>query len=291
MLVDPAQDAVPVGSMPVNPAFDEPTPADMTGQLLGDPAGDNPDATGTPPADGDPAANGTPPVGTPEGDADKSGDKDGGDIRKMLEDSQRFIGQQSTQIGELRKELEGLKSSSQQPQQQQQQQQADPETALRETLAKYEAGEATVEETIVAAFSAGKQASESIVDQKLAQRDQDARNQQLQDSYLQQNPDFMQLHESGALAQEMQKNPLHTPVSAYESIKRNESQAQLAELTQQVDALKAEREASIAAGRNNAGKTIATPGSTMRAQQGAAPSNASLRDSMIDAVNKVRTSV
>lgn len=282
----PKDDAVPVGSMPVNPAFDEPSQADMTGQLPGDSVdGTNPDDTWTPPADGVPADGVTPPDAAPGGD--KSGTKSDDDIRKMLEDSQRFIGQQSTQIGELRKELESLKSASQ-PQQQQQQGQPDPDALLRETLSKYEAGEATVEETIVAAFSAGKQASESIVDQKLAQRDQEAHAKQLQDSYLQQNPDFMQLHESGVIAQEMQKNPLHTPVSAYEAIKRSESNAQIAELQKQIDAMKAEREASIAAGRTNAGKTITTPGSTMRSQQGAAPSSASIRDSMIAAVNQVR---
>lgn len=272
----------PSGSIPSNPEFAEPAPVDQSGQL---PEGETDDTKFIDPeAEGDLSASGSEPA------AAAPASKTPEELASMVQQSQEFIGKQSTEIGALRKQLEEMQSMMQQGNPQgQPPAEPEPEEALRGVLGKFTSGEATIEDVVMQAFRAGAQQAERTVESKFSQRDQQAQTQALHKSYLEKNPDFAEKYQSGAIQQMLQENPLHNEVSAFESMKRGEAEAQMAELQKQLDAMKAEREASISAGRKAPGKVINTPGSSARVASGGAANPNDVRASMLEAVRAART--
>ena len=285
-----SEDFVPSGSIITNPQFGEPGAMTETGELPGG-GGEEGETKFVDPEleteidNGGEKKDGEGETGKPEDGGEAAPDK----IEKMLQDSQAFIGKQSTEIGELRKELEALKASQQQGQQQGQQQQAEPtpQENLRGLVQKFNAQEASLEDVILGAFEAGSKAAESVVEQKFVEREQAANQQRIFGDYASRNPDFAEQLQSGALAQAVQSNPLFNEVSAYENTKRVAAEQQVAALQQELAAVKAEREQAISNGRTQTQKVITNPGSNARVDTGPMSPN-DLRAAMVASVKEVR---
>lgn len=298
----PKDDFAPSGSIPTNPEFAETGLSSQTGQLPGggsdaddsSAGGGNTDDKGD---KGDNSASAQSTDGDKGGAADDSagGDKGGNgdkpetieELRARIDEQQRFIGKQSTEIGDLRAKIEKINGSTKSTKEEETP--PDVTSDLQATLKKFETGEATIEDVVMQSFNAGKSVAEQIVTDKLSQRDREAAVRQQQDSYLSANPDFVEHFQSGKIGDILAQNPLlnGNPVAAHQMLKAQNAQMQISQLQQQVEALTKERETSISAGRNKTGQVISTPGSGTRVNIDPNDPKA-LRDFMIQGVRAAR---
>lgn len=204
----------------------------------------------------------------------KTGERSTEELLKTLENSQQEISQR----------LDSLT----QPTEEGQAQQPDHDAQLNELDRMLKEGELNLDDyqsrqRNVMEQKFANQSSE-IVDQKL----QEQRMEQATEQYMQQNPDFQQYYNSREMQQIMQQNPLMDEVGAYESLKRQEAEQKNADLNQQLEQLKQERDNAV----KNGAEVTDMPGKESGAalQHGEVETNKNLspQEGMLTALRRAR---
>lgn len=162
----------------------------------------------------------------------KTGERSTEDLLKTLEKSQQEITQR-------------LDSMTKPSEEGQKEQQPDYDAQLNELDRMLKEGELNVDDYSARVRSIQEQKfanqSSEIVDQKLKEQQME----QATDQYLQQNPDFQQYYNSQEMQQVMKQNPLLDEVGAYEYLKRQEAEQQIADLNQRLEQLQQERDNAV----------------------------------------------
>lgn len=149
-------------------------------------------------------------------------------------------------------EINGLRSELRNPQGEQQM--SDPLTDIDQGIAALEQqvrdGEITSDEFTVKVMPLYEQRVQINTERKL-QQEAAARNvSDAQGAFIAQNPDFINFAQSPEAAAMINGNPVHNNVSAYYASKYQQAVAQVEQVTQELNALKAQQAQSI----KNAGK-------------------------------------
>ena len=199
---------------------------------------------------------------TPVGDdvPPKYQGKSAKELLSILMEGEKFQGKQSSDIGELRKMVEKLSAEvskggakDAEP--------VDPYTAKTTQLeADLDQGKITPAEYAKSLAALNEVRTSQIVQSELQKAQAATQEQAATNQYLEMNPDFMSLQESGALDKIKAQFPVHDNVSAYEFAKRLEVQAENESLKTQLMALKKEQADAIAAGKEGTKKVLQQPG-------------------------------
>jgi hypothetical protein len=177
-------------------------------------------------------------------------------LEKMLNDSKSMIGKQSSEVGSLRKQLEGL-------------QQAQPkgpsiEDQIDEISDKMELGEIGLKDGNRQIAQLSAQMGERSAMNKFNQQKEQDRIGTIQQKFLKDNPDFEGLRANGALTPYMEADPLADEYVAFKQYKADEKIKALdAEYQGKIAAAK-EEGAKLAQGAEAAGKVLGKSGSAAR---------------------------
>jgi len=213
----------------------------------------------------------------------------------MIEDAKAFQGRQAQEIGDLRDQLRTLSDqvNSQKRGTQTQEEEPTAEAKIKELASAFEKGTMPFEQVLLGAFQLGSDASRQAAAQEYDTRQQNDRFSQSRDSYLQQNPDFMDMLNSGALDEIRNGAPgVHNDVSAYERAKRTSTENELAALKAEHERVKGELVAAQKAGANQQRKVINTQGATTRTpnKSGARLSESQGEQMLVDKLREYRES-
>lgn len=208
----------------------------------------------------------------------KIGDKEYGspeELAKAYTSLEKKLGSQGSEVGELRKQNQLLMRQMEQAldkqkatETQQQAPKTDYEALMADIKTKVDSGDLSIEEALfqsnqITAQMAEERAlskAEQFMSQQLQQRDA----QSIQKDFLKENPDFLELQQSGALEQVKASNPLHDDLSAYYAL-----QAQQAYERGKME------QAALKEGAARTDKVLTKPGSTIRQENKKRPSNPS----------------
>jgi len=133
-----------------------------------------------------------------------------------------------TQLHEMQKQLELLaKPDSKAPD-------ADPyQTRLDELQAKLDEGDIGMAEFTKQSQQIMNERTEVAIQQALSRQKQETEVSQIQDSFLKEHPDFVELRDSGELQSVIAKNPIHDNLSAYFALKSEEAVAKAIKETEE----------------------------------------------------------
>lgn len=156
-------------------------------------------------------------------------------LEKMLEESQKMIGKQSTEIGKLRGDLQSKTAQKQEsevkgPSEQEQ---------IKAILKAVDDGEMDMQEGMMKALELNTSLTTNQVMNKFGQMKQEEEVGKATQDFHAKNPDFKPLLESGALDPYLKDDPMADEYTAYKSFKADEK----------VAAITKEYEAKIAAAK------------------------------------------
>ena len=191
------------------------------------------------------------------------------ELLAILMDGEKFQGKQSSDVGEMRKMVEQLSAENKNlmaklsgpegakdnaaP--------ADPYAAKTAELeADLDTGKITPAEYAKSLAAMNELRTSQIVQSELQKAQAQSQEQAATSQYLEMNPDFTTLQQSGALDKIKAQFPVHDNVSAYEFAKRLEVQSENETLKGQIAALKKEQAEAIAAGKEGTKKVLQQPG-------------------------------
>lgn len=210
------------------------------------------------------------PQQQPGKDGDKTPDKFKGktpeQIAEMYTNLEKKMGDQSKELGELRKMVKDMGSAQQNQVDQGNQSQAQADdfmTQMQAIQEQVENGEIDVAEGLAKTNELTLQQANRQFDQRLQEYDQSRTAQELQQEFSSKHPDFTELRDNGALDEVIQANPMHDEFSAYFEYKWNETQ-------KAIDAAKEEgrQEAQkLAEGAEQQRTILSKPGATVRQAQ------------------------
>jgi len=109
----------------------------------------------------------------------------------------------------------------------------------------------------------------------------------VQNKFLDENPDFTELQRQGVFQALKSKNPLHDDFSAYHALKANNAMQQISELEQAL--AEAKQIANLTGGDTGTAKVFTKPGADVRAQRQTKPkSPGELKQSAMEAIKRAR---
>lgn len=235
---------IPAGSEPVNPMqTDNPDPAAAATAEPAAPEGQQ----------ADPAQQ---PDNPQAGQADDATAK----FEKMLEASQQMIGKQSSEIGELRAKLDEM-NTPKEPEGPSEDQQ------LQDIYAKMDSGEIEIADGMRQAMQINSQLTTKQVMDQVAQQQEQNEISKVQTKFLEDNPDYNQVVQSGALEPYMKSDPMADEYVAFVRYKADQDkQALQQEYEEKIKAAK-EEGAKMAKGAEGAGKVLGRQGGSAQAPQ------------------------
>ena len=188
------------------------------------------------------------------------------DLAKAYSELEKRFGQQSGEVGELRKQqqilfgqLEG-KGGSQQGQASQQAAtpaQPDYDAQLSDIQQKVDEGELSIAEALKLSSEISANKAATLAAQQMQKLQQQQQAQQVQTQWLEQNPDYTEFVGSPEHAAIMKSNPLHDDFSAYHAWKAQRA------ATEAYEKGKSEVQ-SLAQGAEAGRKVLAGQGATIR---------------------------
>lgn len=224
------------------------------------------------------------------------------DLEKSYSELERMKGEQGSEIGNLRKEKEFLMSQIQQMQTQNKQapaedtdKAADIQAQLAEISQLVEDGEMTIGEGMVkSAQISAQMAQENALQGVQAMQQQQALDNSKQ-SFAEQNPDFFELQQSGALEEVKNSLPgFHDDVSAYYAKKATDTQTAMeaavaAAKAEGMELGKAEG-MKLATGDKNTQKVLQKPGGNAESisRKKGSYTRSELQQSGLDALQRAR---
>lgn len=230
--MDP-KDQEPAGSVPVNQVADN-----------------TPEAT-TPEA----PAQDTPKV---EAEATTPTDDNYAKLEKQFNDAKSMIGKQSSEVGSLRKQLQEMQQAREEP--------AGPsmEDQIDVISDQIENGDIGLKEGNRAIAKLSAQMAEQNALAKFGQQKETERVSSMQQKFLQDNPDFEELVNNGALAPYLDADPMADEYVAFKQFKADEKIKGLQEEYEAKIAAAKEEGAKLAQGADAAGKVLGKTGSAAR---------------------------
>lgn len=229
----------------------------------------------------------------PEGASQSEGSQKAAEGGESKEAGEQKVGERSTEdllktLEQSQQQINQRLDSMTRPAEEGQSQEPDYDAQLNELDRMLKEGELNLDEYQSRQRSVMEQKftnqSSEIVDQKL----QEQQMEQATEQYLQNNPDFQQYYNSTVMQQVMRQNPLMDEVGAYESLKRQEAESKVAELNQQLEQLKQERDNAV----KNGAEVTDMPGKESGAalQHGEVENNKNLspQEGMLAALRRAR---
>lgn len=207
-------------------------------------------------------------------------------FEQMLKASQSMIGKQSSEIGQLRSQLEQMHKANQQPQG------PSDDQVLNDILRKIDSGELEPGEGMRQALAIQSNLTASQVMSQLSQQQRANESAQIQQAFLKKNPDYYDTLQSGVLDQYMKDDPLSDEYTAYHRFKADERVANLEKEYQQKIAAAKEEGAKLAKGANAAGYVIGRQGASAQApaqQQKTFKNNQEATDAMMETLRQMRS--
>lgn len=135
---------------------------------------------------------------------------------KELEDT---LGRQGTELGSLRKQIGAMSADKAEAEEQLGQPLPNFEE-LRSTIEdKVEEGEISVSEGMTQMAALVQQETEAALEDKFTAYDQKRSADDQYNKFIDTNPDFLEMEQNGALADEMATNPMHDKFSAYFAVR------------------------------------------------------------------------
>lgn len=193
------------------------------------------------------------------GDGDGGGDKkilgkfkDAEEMESAYSHLEQTLGRQRQEIGDLRATVEDL-SSANQPEVEE----VDYAAQRGEIEAKIEDGEMSVSEGLRALADIAKQETELNMEAKFGEFERKRNINEAYDRFLTENPDFSSYEESGEIAEEMRKDPMHDKFSAFFAVKARADAANAFEKGKE-EALK------LASGADGTRSVLSKPGTHAR---------------------------
>ena len=210
-------------------------------------------------------------------------------LQEQLANSQKLIGKQGTELGELRQQQQAM--SEQMTAKADENKGDDYEMRLSQIQEQVESGEIDFGQalSLTARLSAEMGANQASTAFKLDMEQRESRK--VQADFLDANPDFTELQQSGALNDLKTANPMHDDVSAYYEFKRTELEQSMADA---VAAAKAEGEqsgANMADQARKAGNVIGKQGAGVRDQNKPTTFNSpqEKKEAMVEALRAARS--
>lgn len=157
------------------------------------------------------------------------------DLATAYTNLEREFGQKRDEVGQLRKQNEELTAAQQQAAQTPQD--IDFDAATGDIQKKIEDGELELTEGLNQLMRITHDKTLAETEARLSEYDRERTAQEMQDKFLQENPLFTELDQSGELDAAIQANPMHDKFSAYYEIKAQRDAAEAAEAARQ-EALK-----------------------------------------------------
>ena len=183
------------------------------------------------------------------------------DTRSQLDNAQQLIGRQSGEVGELRQSLAAL---SEELPQKKGEPDEDYDARIQELATQYESGEVEGGEAMAniarLAMEKGVKAATTAIRSEMEK----TQSQEIEQKFLDQNPDFKDLVNNGSLDDIKKANPLHDDMSAYYEYKARETQAKLDEAVKQAEASGEKTGAEMAAQAKKAGNVLGKQGEGVR---------------------------
>lgn len=227
------ENEVPAGSVVINPI------PDSQPEEAAQPATEQQQSETTAPVEDKPKAN--------------AGDDAVSRLEAMLKSSQSMIGKQSTEIGALRSKLDEMSKPAPGPSEEQ---------VLNDLYEKMNSGDIDLAEGMRRALEINSNLTASRVLSQVSQQQQQAKAQEVQNSFLSKNPDYHEFVQSGVLQPYLDEDPMSDEYTAFHRYKADEKIKQVeAEYQQKVAAAK-EEGAKLAKGSEAAGKVIGRQGAS-----------------------------
>lgn len=177
-------------------------------------------------------------------------------LEKMLQDSQKMIGKQANEIGQLRSKLDefGKPKEPQGP---------GVDEQVAQIMQQMDEGEIPIQEGMKQVLALNSQLTASQVMADLNKQRQEEKFTEFQSKFLKENPDYEQALESGELQPYMEADPLADEYVAYKQWKAD----------QKIAALQAEYEAKVAAAKEEGAKLAkgSTAAGKVLGKQGVSP--------------------
>lgn len=204
-------------------------------------------------------------------------------LKAQIANLEKVLGKQGKELGDLRKQNTQSTQQKEEPK--------DYDALEADIVDKLDAGELDLKSALrqmnqLASERGAMQATAQFAEEQNKERSQKAISQ-----FKQENPDFDDVLESGALDGIIEKNPLHDEFSAYQEYKRNELQKDLESKLEQARNEGRETGMKIANESENPGKVLGKKGDSTRTTQ--KPKQYQNRDetrsAMMDALKTARS--
>lgn len=246
-----------------------------------------------------------------KGGDDKSGDKKDAkskyadktpeELIAILEENDRFKGQQSTEIGEMRKQLAELtskldksgKDGDKDGKDKGAPEHPDYASQVADLKKALDNGEISLQQYTDGVAEIAVSRAQQAVMTTLQEKEATAQREKSESQFIEQYPDFVDVYKTGATAEVIKAMPILDHVSAYFMIKGREAQQKIDALTAEVDGLKKMQADALANGAKAADKVIKQPGNAGSATDTTVRKKGPFNDraagdSMLDAIKRQR---
>lgn len=202
------------------------------------------------------------------------------ELRKQVSNLEKVLGRQGKELGDLKK----------QKSQTEEEPPKDYDALEADIVDKLDAGDIDLKSALRQMNKLATERGAQIATQNFQEEQKKQTSAQMVNQFKQNNPDFEEVLESGALDQIIQDNPLHDDFSAYHAYKLNQTQS---DYEQKLQAAKEEGKnegMKLASESSNASKVLGKRGDALRSQQNSKqPMNrAETKSAMMDALKAAR---
>ena len=186
------------------------------------------------------------------------------ELRKQVANLEKVLGRQGKELGDLKKSKT----------QQEEEPPKDYDALEADIVDKLDAGEMDLKTALRQMNQLASERGAMQATQRFQEEQKQQTSNQMISQFKQNNPDFDEVLESGALDEIIQSNPLHDEFSAYHEFKLNRTQAEIDAKIQQAKEEGKNEGMKIASESSNASKVLGKRGDALRSQQtGKQPTN------------------
>lgn len=224
------------------------------------------------------AANGTPEPSTAQQDDPIV------KLESRLRQKESMIGKQGNEIGALRKELEGLRAqiTPKGPSEQ---------DMLADLYRKMDSGEIDIANGMQQALQLNSNLTAKQVMSQFQEQQRQQKIMDVQQKFIEKNPDYQEVLESGALDKYLSEDPLADEYTAFKMYKADQRLAESEKAAQAKIAAAKEEGAKLAKGAEAAGKVLGKQGASAAVPakpQGPWKSTQEAQDAMLQRLKELR---
>ena len=186
------------------------------------------------------------------------------DLAKSYQELESLTGRQSSEVGDLRRQMQEIQQQVAARQQEAGPEEPDFDAQLKEIERQVEEGEISLSRALGMSAEVTAKRTAAEAQKAFLEYDRQRQTQSQHEKFLQEHPDFLTAQQNGLLQQYKQQNPFHDDFSAYWHWKADqEAQAKLE--AEKSGYQRGKQEVTeLAKGSEAARKTLAKPGSDIR---------------------------